>query len=205
MTNLPANLTVDSLIANPAAAVYICSVGFAYVMYDGLEEPMLIGTSESRYVRQSLNLGTMERVLSDIYQSDKFPLGTLVSVASSNQQTPPEMLYSEELAKSFDMYEQLVLQKHLYIPEWNFGPLGIQHVLNPEQHKQLTEYCWLTNSGSGHVDFKAMTQQEMKGVESLLQSGVFVESPKEQSFHNIRLADVNPDTTKIPPYTGWGT
>ncbi len=194
-------LLVDSLLSNPNIQLYISTNGVG-IFYTGLagEVPQFLGDEESKYLQEAIMGGTAIKVLSPIMNVGHIPENTCIAVVASHRNPPAELRYCHKLAKDgFTLCEQLIIQKHRNIPKWNFGPLGIDRV--DSLHKgNLTKYVWVTNSGAGHVDFHPMTEDELKGMETLVQKKVFIPAEYPSPFYSLLLTTMTPDRTKLPSY-----
>ncbi len=169
MTNLPTKLAVEGLLANPAVTVYIDENGFGYMMYRGLETPALIGAQESMYLQDALAIGTAVKVLEPIYESEQFPLGTLVAVVSTQYMPTANKLFCKDLsAQGYSLNAQAFLKALDYHKE-DYTPAT--KVFATENNAQTADFLWGAFGIEGDVQLSALSDAESQGLKELIGSG----------------------------------
>ena len=199
--NLPPRVVMESHLCNPKLQFYISTnhVGLLYNSQTG-EVPQGICPELSKALHELVMSGQAVRVLSPIMDVDYLPENSCIAVVSQSRTPSAELLYSEKLTqKGFSLCEQLVIQKHIHIPQWNWGPLVIDRMDDTGPH-EYTRYTWMTNSGSGHVDWVNMSDDEMKGVERLIEKGVFTPEEHSDPIYGMRITKLNPSILLLPEY-----
>lgn len=198
---IPALLLLESLLSNPDIMVLVDKTGQTFIA-KGMkgESPRPLGEPVNHHMRDMLASGHAVRVLSPNFCNEHLPLGMLITVVAKHRKPEPHLLYNEALGKDFHLLEHLVLQRILNIPQWNFGPLGIWHLRSAAESARLSQYVWVTNSGSGHIDLQKMSADEICGVKRLVKKGVLIETVENLPFFGVYYNDIKPDMAQLQAY-----
>ncbi len=198
---LPLDVVMESYLSNPKLQFYI-TTNHSGVFYNGLagEVPQSLDAELSQALKELVLSGRAVRVLSPTIDVGYLPMDSCIAVVAKHRAPDPHLLYSEKLAKEgFTLYEQLVIQRHIHVPAWNYGPLGIDRMDNTGPY-EFTKYTWMTNSGSGHIDWVDMTEEELIGMERLVEKKIFIPMDKADGIYGMMITKMIAKTNKLPEY-----